>query len=151
MIRFVVQGIPAPQGSKNAWGGESSKNLKPWRSAVQWEATDTKLNQHLETMLGPAHLVVEFRFSRPKAHYRTGKNQHLLRDDAPRDKTTAPDLDKLVRAVCDALTIAGIWRDDSQVSRITASKVYDQQPGCTIAVFPVHTTTDAIYVGGEAA
>lgn len=35
-----------------------------------------------------------------------------------------PDLDKLCRAVLDALTDAGIWHDDSQVCSLSAIKVY---------------------------
>jgi len=35
-----------------------------------------------------------------------------------------PDLDKLVRALCDALTQCGAWGDDSQLVQLTATKVY---------------------------
>ena len=45
--------------------------------------------------------------------------------------TVAPDLDKLVRAVLDALT--GIcYLDDSQVTDIRASKVYGSSTGVEI-------------------
>lgn len=39
------------------------------------------------------------------------------------EKTTAPDLDKLVRSVCDAVTRSGLlWVDDAQANKITARK-----------------------------
>jgi Holliday junction resolvase RusA-like endonuclease len=44
----------------------------------------------------------------------------------------APDLDKLVRAVLDALT-AVAYRDDGQVTRITATKEYGT-PGLSVSV-----------------
>ena len=35
-----------------------------------------------------------------------------------------PDLDKLVRAVCDSLTDAEVWEDDAQLVRLTCEKHY---------------------------
>ena len=34
----------------------------------------------------------------------------------------------------DALTDAGVWRDDAQVVEINASKEYGEHPGVTISV-----------------
>jgi len=50
--------------------------------------------------------------------------------------SVAPDLDKLVRAVGDALAIAGVYADDSRIVRISARKVYAQgiEPGASISV-----------------
>jgi Holliday junction resolvase RusA-like endonuclease len=47
-----------------------------------------------------------------------------------------PDLDKLIRAVADSLTDAGIYADDSRIVRINAAKVYadDRGPGALIRV-----------------
>jgi Holliday junction resolvase RusA-like endonuclease len=40
-----------------------------------------------------------------------------------------PDLDKLLRAIGDALTIAGVFADDSRIIEINASKSFaDQRP-----------------------
>ena len=38
--------------------------------------------------------------------------------------TVTPDVDKLCRAVLDALTDAGVWVDDSQVVDLGATKIY---------------------------
>jgi len=48
--------------------------------------------------------------------------------------TVAPDLDKLVRAVLDGLT-AIAYRDDAQVTAITAKKIYGERPGVNIALW----------------
>ena len=37
-------------------------------------------------------------------------------------KTTAPDLDKLVRAVCDALQAGGLITSDARIATLTARK-----------------------------
>jgi Holliday junction resolvase RusA-like endonuclease len=35
-----------------------------------------------------------------------------------------PDVDNLLKSVMDALTMAGAWKDDAQVSEVNARKVY---------------------------
>jgi len=71
---------------------------------------------------------------RPKGHYRTGRNSHLLRDSAPLYPAGVPDLDKLCRAVLDGLTMGGAWKDDSQVINLHAVKKYGV-PGCRIEIY----------------
>lgn len=80
------------------------------RGQAQWPAT------------GPCALVVTFHFPRPKHHYRQGKFAHLLRHVAPREMWVGPDLDKLVRAIGDALTDACVVVDDKQINVIRAAK-----------------------------
>lgn len=57
--------------------------------------------------------MVTFHLPRPKGHYRTGANAHLLRDSAPEQPSVKPDLDKLVRSTMDGLSEAGVWHDDA--------------------------------------
>jgi Holliday junction resolvase RusA-like endonuclease len=137
MIAITVHGTPAPQGSKRAIvrGGrahliESSHDrVKSWRQAV----VDAALGEDWMQLRGPVEVDVTFRLKRPKGHYRTGRNAHLLRDGAPAYPATMPDLDKLLRATMDALTAAGVWADDAQVVTVTAAKTYGQ-PGADITV-----------------
>jgi Holliday junction resolvase RusA-like endonuclease len=117
MITLVTLGRPAPQGSKRHVGRgimvESSKHVKPWRDAVR---SDAALQMSGEAPLDEAvELDMVFTFTRPKSHYRTGKNAHLLRDDAPKRPGTIPDLSKLARSTEDALKDAGVIRDDSLI------------------------------------
>lgn len=51
------------------------------------------------------------------------------------DHTFKPDLDNLVKAVFDAMTDAGWWIDDCQVSHLTVSKVWSDEPGAIIEVY----------------
>jgi Holliday junction resolvase RusA-like endonuclease len=124
-IAFTVHGLPAAQGSKRHVGHgimvESSKALKPWREAVKYAALDAIGKASTIQLTGPLALRVTFWFPRPKSHYRTGKNAHLLRGDAPQYKSSMPDL---IRATEDALTDSGLWRDDALVVRLSAVKMY---------------------------
>jgi crossover junction endodeoxyribonuclease RusA len=155
VLVFTVKGLPAPQGSKKHVGSgvmvEMSKKLKPWRKAVTEAATHAIGNVGLfddwEPYTGPVHVTVEFRFPRPKAHYRTGRFAHLLRDDAPDFVITTPDVDKTCRSTLDALTQARVITDDKLVARLLASKVYceaDEPAGATIMVRPLTSPARAV-------
>jgi Holliday junction resolvase RusA-like endonuclease len=118
-VEFTAYGTPAPQGSKNQFGGESNPRTRPWRAAVTAEAA-----QHFDKPLtGPVHVSVIFAFTRPRKHYRTGRRANELREDAPLYMATAPDLDKLCRAIGDALTGVAIL-DDKQIAVWTVVKKY---------------------------
>lgn len=130
-LEFFVAGRPAPQGSKRHVGNgimvESSKAVAPWRTTVAWHAAQV----HLGAPLDGALLVrLEFLMPRPTS---------LPKKKATPRHTKRPDVDKLTRAVNDALS-GVIWRDDSQVVTQTVHKRYaelDEQPGVLIRVVPV--------------
>ena len=76
-------------------------------------------------LAGDIMLKVIFFMPRPKTHYRTGKFKHILKDDMPEYHSFTPDLDNLVKMLCD--TIQGKDRmivDDSQICMLQAEKVY---------------------------
>lgn len=131
VVQFTVHGTPKPQGSKDAmpiylgrgparvFTGkvalvEAAAGLKTWRDNVCAAAMAATLHARVPL---DAPLLVDMVFSlpRPRSHYRTGRNAHLLKDSAPIRPTAKPDLSKLVRAAEDAITTAGIWRDDALV------------------------------------
>jgi len=139
-LTLVVYGLPAPQGSKRYLGhsakgairmAESSKHVKPWRDDVRTAAL-TAIGYGSPGGLaggfpldGPLVVRMVFTFTRPKSHYRTGRNAHLLRDGAPARPASLPDLSKLLRSTEDALTSAGVWTDDARlVEYQRAAKVY---------------------------
>lgn len=114
-LSVFIPGHPAPQGSKRHVGGgrmvESSKNVKPWRSDIRGHLIDGD-SQPKARFDGPVHIELEFIMPRPVS---TPK-----RFTPPAVKK--PDLDKLQRAVFDAIGSAGVWRDDSQVVSVQATK-----------------------------
>jgi crossover junction endodeoxyribonuclease RusA len=127
LLNITVHGIPAPQGSKKHVGNgvmvEMSKRLPSWREAVKTAAVEAKGDR--EPMTGPVELYVNFHFPRPKSHYGTGRNAATLKQSAPLFVAKAPDLSKLIRSIEDALTEAGVWRDDALVVMVRAEKYYN--------------------------
>lgn len=87
---------------------EASKKLPAWRKAVEITVADL---EWFTPFSGPVEVWVTFYLPRPKSVTR------LL-------PTTFPDLDKLERGLFDALTIAGVWLDDSLVTDSHPSKRY---------------------------
>lgn len=127
-IKFFVPGKPAPQGSKKHVGRgilvEASKELGPWRERVALAACD----QTEKIIAKPDEVGVTLRFILPRPA------------SAPKTKralaSKRPDLDKLVRAILDAITNV-IVEDDSQVVCIGAFKrIADpgEQPGVQVEV-----------------
>ncbi|WP_334136993.1 RusA family crossover junction endodeoxyribonuclease [Corynebacterium variabile] len=130
MTTFHVPGVPAPQGSKNAYRRgnkvvlvESSKKVKPWRAAVAQAATIAYLRT--EPIDGPVAVEIDFHLPRPKSLPKRVK--HMVK---------RPDIDKLLRSTNDALT--GIaYADDSRIVSIAATKRYalpGEETGATITV-----------------
>lgn len=148
-IVVIAYGKPITQGSKtrNRYGGvrdDNAKTLKPWREAVKTAALEVMALA--DRLTCPVSVRATFSFDRPASHYRTGRNAHLLRDAAPAWPANkgSGDLDKLERALFDALTDAGVFRDDSQVVESSARKVWFGEhedalslPGVRIEVRPM--------------
>lgn len=80
-------------------------------------------------MEGPLVMICEFYMMHPKAHY----NTKGLKNTAPLWHEKKPDLDNMIKAVKDALK-GIVWRDDSQVCSLYASKKYREAPGILIVV-----------------
>lgn len=149
-VTITVHGLPAPQGSKRHVGNgvmvESSKKVKPWRQDVKHAAlTIVEAVDDWTVLDGPLAVSMVFTFDRPKGHYRTGRNAHLLRDAAPIRPAGMPDLSKIVRSTEDALT-GVVWKDDARVVEYTRlGKFYAgtaaldvlAMPGCVIRVWPL--------------
>jgi Holliday junction resolvase RusA-like endonuclease len=128
-LTITVVGHPAPQGSKRHVGRgimvEASKRLVPWRQDVKHAALEAlAAAPWWDTDARAVAMHVVFAVPRPKYHYQTGKNASLLRAGAPDLVGVKPDLDKLLRSTCDALTAAGAYADDCRVAQIYAVKCY---------------------------
>ena len=86
-----------------------------------------------KTQEGPLWVQLRFNMRRPNSHYRSGKYSHILKDDAPEYHVTKPDSDNLIKFVCDALN-GVFYKDDSQITRIQAVKVYAKEPSTEITI-----------------
>ena len=133
---IFVTGRPAPQGSKNAFVigkravmVEASKHLPAWRNDIILAVKQMfQASENVGKFVEPVKLKVTFYIDRPKQ---------------PKYKTYPggkPDLDHYIRAVGDALTIAGLLADDALIVKIMAEKVWcgpttKPEPGATIEVW----------------
>lgn len=118
MIEFRAVGAPVPQGSMKVINGHvlhsQGSALAVWRSAIAWAAKQAGATISDQ----PIDITMVFIMQRPKS----------VKRPLP---SVAPDLDKLVRGVLDALT--GIaYADDSQVVSIHAHKIYGATPGVEV-------------------
>lgn len=134
-VTFFVAGTPRPQGSKTHVGGgrmrESSKQLPAWRAAMTAEAKSTGAS-----FTGAVSVQAEFLMPRTKS----------MKPDAPLTHTAAPDLDKLLRALGDALTDAGLIADDRYIGAFKAAKrraAENEEAGVRVAVLPLDSTQPA--------
>jgi Holliday junction resolvase RusA-like endonuclease len=149
-LTFTVTGDPVPQGSHRIVGRlpkvagarprrgrivDSNKALVPWRRLVAFQAHRAAVRDLPTPFEGPLVLTVAFTLRKGPSVRRTWP-------------AVKPDLDKLVRAIGDALSDAGnVWGDDGQVVTIVASKWYVGQgqhaldiPGVTVTVGPLETS-----------
>jgi Holliday junction resolvase RusA-like endonuclease len=129
--RIDIRGRPVPQGSLKQWTNKATgrthtkyaDNVYAWRAQVQ-QAVAAVVQQPLS---GPVLLRLGFDLERPLSHYlpvNSRRTEPELRADAPQWPSVAPDTDKLVRAIADAITDAGGWKDDGQVAHLEAAKRY---------------------------
>lgn len=120
IVTVRVEGTPVKQGtlSTGRQGQQYWSNgpvLRKWRDLIAKE-TLAVLPDEWEPTLGPIGLSMVFIHKRPK----TGPNS---KRDSVTYKVTSPDLDKLIRAVLDALS-GVVYVDDCQVADIHAVDVF---------------------------
>ncbi len=87
-----------------------------------------------EKMTKPLRCVLNFYCKRPKNHYKTGKNAHILKDTSPKYNINNKDLDNMVKFVLDALNDK-LYTDDSLIFEISCSKMYSEGEGYIYAKF----------------
>jgi crossover junction endodeoxyribonuclease RusA len=118
-LTIDVSGDPASQGSHSVINGRivqvNSTKHKRWRNAVVFAALDL-IGEDWVPIDEPVELSVIFYLPRPKTATR----------EFP---AVMPDLDKLIRAVGESLTTAGIISDDSRIIAIHAQKLYADARG----------------------
>lgn len=125
-VCFTVNGQPRAKGSWSAYARKDGRGVvfTQAQTITQWQRrVATVARQHRPAswdMAAPMQLEVVFSMPRPK---RSKHELHVVK----------PDLDKLCRTICDALT-GSLYDDDSQVFSISARKCYAAlfPPGITI-------------------
>jgi crossover junction endodeoxyribonuclease RusA len=148
-VSFTVRGRPVPQGGLTAYNRGSRAvlthkrrpELEAWRDAIATEARTAVDDRVL--MTGPVEVLIRFWLPRPRRHYlpaNARRPEPVLRLDAPAYVDTMPDIDKLGRAVLDALS-GVVFGDDCQVARLLVDKRYaDGVTGARVTIRPMAVT-----------
>ena len=109
---------------------DNHATLRPWREQVASAAIREFGDQ--PPLNGNVFLVLWFQYARPGSHFR---RDGTLRASAPRYKNTNPDIDKLTRAILDALdTDAGVLSNDGRVVGALVLKTWERSSGVVIGV-----------------
>ena len=141
-VEIIVRGLPVPQGSVRAFvnpvtnraivvSKQRGGSLGIWRNRIASEAQ--RAMEGRPPLDCAVRVQAVFVFPRPSIHL--SKRGGLV-PSAPLHKTTAPDLDKALRAVFDGMSHV-IYRDDVLVVELSASKVYGPEPGVRVRVTPL--------------
>lgn len=128
MLRVWIPGHPKPQGSKIAgrrkdgsiFMREANSKTRSWRSTV----IDALAQHPVDTLEGAVRVHAHFYMP------------HLKKPAQHPITRSSYDVDKLSRTILDALTIAKIVGDDSQVVTLIATKEYSERPGVQINIEP---------------
>lgn len=124
-ISFTVRMVPTAKGRPRSFvRGGRAMHYTPDKTDQAERDFIALADQHAPAspLEGPVGLILEFEFPIPPSWSKRRKadaHHHVSR----------PDLDNLVKLVTDAMTRSGRWwRDDSQVARVVATKVYGLAP-----------------------
>ena len=129
-IELFAEGSPVPQGSFRHIGQgriiAANPKLNSWRDSI---ATQIATQTHHRLIDGSIRLEFVFTLARPKS----------VPTSLRAVPTVKPDLDKLVRAVMDAISLeryCQIIKDDSLVTDLHAAKRYADHtpPGVRIMI-----------------
>lgn len=143
ILRVEAIGSPVTQGSIRSLGKgrpsvhSNAATLKPWRDTIVTAAREQMASEIWVTqwpVSGPVAVDITFTVKKSKGAPKTRRTWPDRR----------PDVDKLKRAVLDALKAAGVYGDDGQVVEGTARKAYPREhpqaldvPGVLIYVYEI--------------
>lgn len=134
---FRARSEPKPKGSLRFGGKgvvfEDNRRTKTWMQVVSWAARAMGLKRITDEKAVGVSLV--FFLPRPASHLNAAGEPNSLATEYPVRHGTG-DLDKLLRAVLDALNRLA-WDDDAQVVEIYARKIWanrDEEPGVAVTV-----------------
>lgn len=134
VIKFKVFGTPKAQPRVKAMRAGAFVRMYTPGSANDWKqaiAAAALLHRPETPITGPVSVNSTFYFTRPKRLMRK------IDPDGEIPHTTKPDRDNLDKAVLDALTGLGFWRDDCQVWDGSPRKLYAPKDGVGHAVIEI--------------
>jgi len=142
----IIFGMPKAQPRPRAFARNGKARMYDPGTAEAWKSDIAGQTKKLHNMQldGPLKVYLFFSFERPKSHFKTdGKS---LKPNSPkRYFIKKPDADNLAKAVLDALTAMGVWKDDSQIVILDVTKAWcdiDGRPGCVLSILSIDENED---------
>lgn len=133
-LEVFVAGKPKGQPRPKAFSRGKHAGVYDPGTAEEWKGIvrqEVKARWDGQPWEGAVSLSLGFKMPRPKGH---SNSKGLLKFSAPLFHLGKPDADNLAKAVMDALTNLGVWKDDSQVAVLRVRKEYASLPGCLINI-----------------
>lgn len=133
-IRIMVEGVPVPYSTRTTvWRGRIGSKRPPalidWQKRLWWAASHARLG----------HVIIDEAVELTIWAYmpirgQMTKAQRALAEAEKLPCAKRPDWDNVAKAVCDALTMARVWKDDGRVSDATVRMRYSPRPRIEITV-----------------
>lgn len=113
---LLVEPVPASRPRVTRWGVYYGKRYTQFRKDAEAVLEGMELGEPIDTEIA-VHL--EFYCRRPKTTKRT---------------TPRGDLDNLIKSILDSCVAGGVFRDDDQITKLTARKMFDDSDNPRIIV-----------------
>jgi Holliday junction resolvase RusA-like endonuclease len=134
MINLTILGEPkAQKRHRHVRMGNAVRQYDPSASDKGDFLSIVQSNAPKEPLAVPLAVAIRFYFTRPKSHFRTGKNSHVMKDTAPLWHTSKPDVDNMAKFLMDSLNKI-YWKDDSYIADCWITKQYDDKPRTEIEI-----------------
>lgn len=132
--QFFIPGQPQGKGrARVAMIGGHARAYTPEKTAVYEnliKAMYLERYSDVPLMEGPLEMRVRATYAIPKSASKVKRRQMIDGDIRP---TTKPDIDNLLKCICDAGN-GVIYKDDTQIVALTATKHYGEKPGAAVTV-----------------
>lgn len=112
---YNIQGDPTPLARARLSGRHVYDSQSEYKTYLRISLENQRGDDPL--LSGPLHMIATFHMGIPKSMKDAEGDPHFYR----------PDLDNLIKMVCD-VSNSIIFRDDSQISKITCEKIYSTNP-----------------------
>ncbi len=142
-VCFTIGGIPVAKGRPRfakrgafmqAYTPKDTQNYEAWARQCATQAMGER-----DLLQGPVTLDAMFHLPVPASWPQWKRAAALDRQIRPEGR---PDLDNLLKALTDAFN-GIVWRDDAQLIKFTAEKVYGDQPLTAVLAFEAPRITTA--------
>lgn len=133
MIRFEVPGEPKAQGRPRAVRTAAGVRVYDPKGSAEYKKLVTLHAKRVaprEPLAGPLAVEVEVYRSIPKS---MPKYKRAMIEAGELFPVTKPDVDNYGKAALDALNRL-IWKDDSQIHRLTIAKYYSDRPRLAVTI-----------------